>query len=177
MITYVVFLRGINVSGKNIIKMSDLKECLSAIDFMSVQTYIQSGNIILKSRLDKEKVQNEIANLIEKHFSLKIPVFVFTIDEIENSLKNNPFSDDLPGNKVFFTFLNQIPKRDLISLLSEIDFGNEEFKIIENVLYFYLPEGMAKSKMNNNFFEKKLDVIATGRNVNTVSKMIELSKN
>lgn len=36
---------------------------------------------------------------------------------------------------------------------------------------------MAKSKMNNNFFEKKLDVIATGRNVNTVSKMIELSKN
>ncbi len=101
MITYVVFLRGINVSGKNIIKMSDLKEYLSANDFTSVQTYIQSGNIILKSRLDKEKVENEIANLIEKHFSLKIPIFVFTTDEIENSLKNNPFSDDLPGNKVF----------------------------------------------------------------------------
>jgi len=46
---YIIFLRAVNVSGKNLIKMAELKEKLSKAGYQDVQTYIQSGNILLKS--------------------------------------------------------------------------------------------------------------------------------
>ena len=51
--TYIVLLRGINVSGKNKIPMADLRDLLNNLQFQNLQTYIQSGNIILES--DKSK--------------------------------------------------------------------------------------------------------------------------
>lgn len=54
--TYFVLLRGVNVSGKNIIKMAILKDLLIKNDFKNVTTYIQSGNIILETNLEKEEI-------------------------------------------------------------------------------------------------------------------------
>lgn len=173
--TYIIFLRGVNVSGKNLIKMADLKEYLTLNGFANVSTYIQSGNIVVQSALDKTGIEKHIREIILKYFELSISVFVLSVDEVEQSLKNNPFVTDVEPNKVFFTFLNVVPDEVLVDKLSVIDFGREKFKIIDKVLYFYVPEGMGKSKMNNNFFEKKLKVIATGRNLNTMRKMLELT--
>lgn len=92
---------------------------------------------------------------------------------METALKNNPFTDNIEPNKLFFTFLNEDPAADL----EKIDFANDQFKVIDKVLYFYLPNGMSNSKLNNNFFEKKLNVISTGRNLNTIHKLIDLAKN
>jgi uncharacterized protein (DUF1697 family) len=47
--TYIIFLRGINVGGKNKIPMADLRKCLDELGFSNVSTYIASGNVILKS--------------------------------------------------------------------------------------------------------------------------------
>ncbi|HLW61794.1 MAG TPA: DUF1697 domain-containing protein [Flavobacterium sp.] len=174
--TYIVFLRGVNVSGKNLIKMADLKQYLSSGGFEKAATYIQSGNIVVQSNLKKTEAEKNIRAIILKHFEFSIPVFVLTVDEVVQALKNNPFPKDAEPNKVFFTFLEAVPDATLINKLSEIDFGTEVFKIIDKLLYFYVPEGMGKSKMNNNFFEKKLKVTATGRNLNTVRKMLELTQ-
>lgn len=46
---YVALLRGINVGGKNLIKMSALKACFEAQGFRNVTTYIQSGNVLFES--------------------------------------------------------------------------------------------------------------------------------
>ena len=70
--TYIVFLRAVNVSGKNIIKMKDLKNHLDNANFQQVKTYIQSGNIILQSELDKTLVQSNIQQLIQHHFNLSL---------------------------------------------------------------------------------------------------------
>lgn len=174
--TYIVFLRGVNVSGKNLIKMTDLKQYLSSGGFEKVTTYIQSGNIVVQSNLKKTEAEKKIREIILKHFELSISVFVLSADEVEQALKNNPFATDVEPNKVFFTFLNAVPDEVLVDKLSTIDFGKEKFKLIDKLLFFYVPEGMGKSKMNNNFFEKKLKVIATGRNLNTVKKMLELAQ-
>ena len=58
--TYIVLLRGINVSGKNKLPMADLRELLSKLNFQNVQTYIQSGNIIFGSELNSTKENNQI---------------------------------------------------------------------------------------------------------------------
>ena len=175
--TYIVLLRGVNVSGKNIIKMADLKTVLNDNGFKNVSTYIQSGNIVLSSDLQKDEITSKVQRLIYDHFQLQIAVFCLDLKEIEIALQNNPFTDNIEPNKLFFTFLNEEPVADLLADLSAIDFAKDQFKVIDKVLYFYLPEGMSNSKLNNNFFEKKLKVTATGRNLNTIHKLIDLAKN
>ncbi len=175
--TYIVLLRGVNVSGKNIVKMADLKTVLNDNGFKNVSTYIQSGNIVLSYDLPKEAIATKVQQLINDHFQLQITVFCLDLKEMETALKHNPFTDNIEPNKLFLTFLNEEPFQDLLIDLSAIDFAKDQFKVIDKVLYFYLPEGMSNSKLNNNFFEKKLKVTATGRNLNTIHKLIDLAKN
>lgn len=174
--TYIVLLRGINVSGKNIIKMAVLKELLAYKGFGNVVTYIQSGNIVLESIMERDEVRQNIRTLISEHFGWDISVFVLTFQEVQEALYHNPFPETAEPNRVFVTFLDKEPDAGATDGLTAMDFGPDEFKIVAGVLYFHLPGGMAQSKMNNNFFEKKLRVTATGRNLNTVRKLIELAK-
>lgn len=174
--THIVLLRGVNVSGKNSIKMAVFKTILSDNGFKNVTTYIQSGNIVLSSDLPKEAIATKVQQLIQDHFQLQIAVFCLNLQEMETALKNNPFIENIEPNKLFFTFLNEEPAKELLANLSAVDFGKDQFKVIDKVLYFSLPEGMSNSKLNNNFFEKKLKVTATGRNLNTIHKLIDLAK-
>ena len=65
---YIILLRGINVSGKNILSMSDLRQILNDLDFQNVQTYIQSGNIILESEVSKVLICEKIKKAILDKF-------------------------------------------------------------------------------------------------------------
>lgn len=67
---YVIYLRGINVGGKNKIKMVDLRSFLSAAGFDQVKTYIQSGNIVLQSILPITEIGPRIENLLVREFEL-----------------------------------------------------------------------------------------------------------
>ncbi len=67
---YVVYLRGINVGGKNKIRMADLRDALTAAGFLKVSTYIQSGNIVLSSTLPMEEIGAAIEALLQQMFEL-----------------------------------------------------------------------------------------------------------
>ena len=171
---YIILLRAVNVSGKNIIKMADLKQQLELAGFGQVRTYIQSGNILLETDMTREKLGEEIRRIILEYFSLDIGVFVLTRDLLEKALAGNPFPPDAAPNRVFITFLNAPPAAESISKLRQIDLGENLYVLDGKVLYFYLPGGMATSKLSNNFFEQKLKVWSTGRNLNTVQKLLSL---
>jgi len=174
--TYIVLLRGVNVSGKNIVKMAVLKAVLIDNGFKNVTTYIQSGNIILSSDLEKDVVSTKVQQLINDHFQLQIAVFCLDLQEMETALNNNPFTENIEPNKLFFTFLNEEPAADLLADLEKIDFATDQFKVIDKVLYFYLPNGMSNSKLNNNFFEKKIKGNSNGQKFKH-HKLIDLAKN
>lgn len=171
---FIVLLRAVNVSGKNIIKMAELKKTLTEQGFKDVLTYIQSGNIILNSEWNKTTTKNKLKECISSAFGFDINLFVFTKSEIREAKLHNPFFDK-EANRVFITFLEYQPESDLVEKLSSIVFTNEYFSIHKKVLYYYLPNGVAKAKMSNSFFENKLKVKATGRNINTIEKLIDLS--
>ena len=86
---YIVLLRGINISGKNKISMTELKSELDK-KYQNVLTYLNSGNVILDSDKDKEYIMNDIYNMIKNRFNLDTPVFVITSSELEDILKNSP---------------------------------------------------------------------------------------
>lgn len=172
---YIVFLRAVNVSGKNIIRMQALKAVLQAAGFEGVQTYIQSGNLLLESKLKAPALEKQLKALIAAEFQLNIEVFVKSREALQLALDHCPYGAECPPNRVFITFLDRRPDTALLEQLQAIDHKDEVFEVWEEVLYFYPPEGMAKSKMSNQYFETKLKLKATGRNVNTVRKMLELA--
>ena len=172
--TFVIFLRAVNVSGKNLVKMADLKDALLKEGFTNVQTYIQSGNIILQSANDAEATREKLTTLFVQHFNLDIACFVLSEAELIAARDGNPFDSNLPGNRVFITFLSSKIDPSERTEINKLQFPAEEFLCTEKHIYYYLPHGAANAKLSNNFFEKKLKVKATGRNVNTVNKMLNL---
>lgn len=168
---YVILLRGINVSGKNILPMSDLRQILNDLDFQNVQTYIQSGNIILESELSQVLICERIKKAILDKFGYEIPVIGRTIEEWEKVIEQYPFST---ANEkiVAFTFLDRIIESKEIQINNK---GADEFKLNKDVVYVYCPNGFGKSKITNNVFEKKLQVNATTRNLRTALKLLELA--
>lgn len=88
---YIALLRGINISGKNKILMSELKSKLENNKYQNITTYLNSGNVIFKSSINnKETIMKDINKIIYDKFYLKIPVFIITTSELENILNHCP---------------------------------------------------------------------------------------
>jgi len=165
-------LRGINVSGKNKLPMVELRELLNDLGFESIQTYIQSGNIIVTSEDSKTTICKKIKEGIANKFGYDIPVIARTIPEWKKAIKGYPFP--LDNEKIVaFTFLDRKPEVIEIEINN---IGEDKFKIENDVVYFYCPNGFGKSKITNNLFERKLKVTATTRNLRTTLKLLELAK-
>ena len=170
--TYIVLLRGINVSGKNKLPMADLRDLLTELGFQNVKTYIQSGNIILTSDESKTTICKKIKDGIATKFGYDVPVIAKTISEWKKAIKNYPFP--IENEKIVaFTFLD---KKSEIAEIEIKNIGDDKFKIDKDLVYIYCPNGFGKSKITNNLFEKKLKVIATTRNLRTTLKLLELAE-
>ena len=76
---YIALLRGINISGKNKISMSELKKELEENKYREVVTYLNSGNVIFETDIDNKKtIMEDIYGIIKRKFNFEIPVFVMT---------------------------------------------------------------------------------------------------
>ncbi len=171
---YVVLLRAINVSGHHIIKMKDLLVSLSSLGYQNIQTYLQSGNVILESENNNvTQLKGQIRNQIQNDFGHDIAVMVFSKKYFVEVYKNNPLLKqmDIDKKKLYVAFLNISPDQVLLSKV--IKNFPEIIIMIDKILYVYYTNGYGKTKVNNNFFEKKLKVIATTRNWNTVSNIYQ----
>ncbi|MDO5665819.1 MAG: DUF1697 domain-containing protein [Bacteroidia bacterium] len=173
--TFIVLLRGVTPSGKNRVPMAQLRQALSDNGFLNVQTWIQSGNVILDSDLSVKEVATKVSKLIKENIGADLKIIVKTPAEIKTVLDENPFGEGYDISRVFFTLFNDIPDENLVKNLQEQDFGNDKFVITSNAIYLFIPGSAAETKLNNNFLERKLKIDATTRNFNTLSKMIELS--
>lgn len=177
MLTYIALLRGINVSGKKLIKMTDLKELFEARRFLNVQTYIQSGNVIFSStEKSTDKIKNIISKSIKQKFGFDVGIQVITPDMIEYVLRNNPFiKKKKEVDRLYVTFLSDKPSEESINKLGTVNYSSEEYFIDQKLIYLYYPNGIGRAKLSNNQFENKLKVEATTRNWKTINKLWELS--
>jgi uncharacterized protein (DUF1697 family) len=177
MATCIALLRGINVSGHNMIKMDDLKRVLGELDFKEVRTYIQSGNIVFNSeKNDVAGLAADISGKIRQHFGFDVPVVIRTVNELELIIKNNPFLPDgnKEADKMHVTFLADIPDAGRASNIMDNKFLPDEFVIIGKEIYLYCPDGYGRTKLTPQFFESRLKVATTTRNWRTVEKLLTL---
>ncbi len=173
---YVAFLRGINVGGKNKIKMEILREVFSALQFQNVKTYINSGNVIFETaETDDLMLAAKIETAIEKEFALKIKVLVRQIFEIENIIKDNPFAGQFENDKdLHVFFLDEEMPADKREMLLANNNENEMFAVRNREIFCLLRVSVLDSLMGKDYIGKKLKVSATARNWRTVNKVSEL---
>jgi uncharacterized protein (DUF1697 family) len=176
--TYISMLRGINVSGHNMIKMDLLKKMYAALKYKNIQSYIQSGNIIFQTgKTNPKDLEKKIAKKIVEEFGFEIPVLVKTQEELSAVLQANPFihthGEEL--NKLHITFLSDSPEKIHADKVKDLHFLPDEFFLSGDAVYLYCPNGYGQTKLNNNFFENKLKVKATTRNWKTLSELSNMA--
>lgn len=171
---YVIFLRGVNVSGKNKIKMADLRVTLEDYGFVNVKTYIQSGNILLNTLLDRKLIMDLVAQLIKDKFKIEVPVVVKKVQELKELVVNDPYANVEPDT--YFVMLLDEPNEKLRQDLKSENYNTETFTITASCVYLLCQKGYGKAKCNNNFFESKLKVMATTRNLKTMKALLALAE-
>jgi uncharacterized protein (DUF1697 family) len=178
MATFIALLRGINVGGKTLIKMPELKSLLAEMGFEDVSTYIQSGNVVFKSSTaDARTLAATIEERIAKTFGLRPTVLIRTPAELAEIADGNPFlgrETDLA--KLHVVFLSGAPAAAAVEELDPKRSPPDEFSVRGREIYLHLPSGMGRSKLTVDYFEKRLGVRATARNWKTLNKLIELSE-
>jgi uncharacterized protein (DUF1697 family) len=174
---YIALLRGINMMGKNVIKMAELKTMFEDAGLLNVKTYIQSGNVVFLSDNDSVTLQNLIQSKIETVFGLNIPVIIRTVSQMEDIIRNCPYTEDSKKKNPYITLLSAIPDgTDGIEKLStHAQITTEEYSIVSCEVYIMYKD-MRKSRITNNMIEKRLAVSATTRNWNTMTKLLNIAK-
>lgn len=177
MTTHLALLRGINVSGHNMIKMEALKTTLEAIGFQNVQTYIQSGNVFVDT--DEESpaaVGFKIKQEIFKAFGHEVPVVVIAKEDLEACFKNNPFlkEKDIDSKKLYVAFISTTLQSTSMNDLKISQFKPDEASIDGNRIFIKYAVGAGKTRFDQKYIEKKLNVIATIRNWNTVTQLLKM---
>ncbi|HXS97032.1 MAG TPA: DUF1697 domain-containing protein [Candidatus Limnocylindrales bacterium] len=165
--TLISLLRGINVGGHNVIRMEDLRAIYAGLKFKNVQTYVQSGNVVFQFAGPDPAAKIEAA--IEKKYGFRPTVITRTAEEIEGVLARNPFPAAEP-NRLIVTFCRTEPATRAVLEL------NEQMHLHGRELYIYYPNGQGKPNVPWTKIEKALGVPGTGRNWNTVNKLLEMAK-
>jgi len=172
-------LRGINVSGHNMIKMAELKALYESLGFKNVTTYIQSGNVVFETDQDRpDKLEASIERAIEKKYGFPVTVIVREPAELRRIISGNPFlaSKNVDEIRLYVTFLRSKPPAALLKSIQTVAAKSpDEYAINGREIYLHCPNGYGKTMLSNTFFEKQLKIVATTRNWKTVNTLYAIA--
>jgi uncharacterized protein (DUF1697 family) len=168
---YAIFLRGVNVGKKNRIKMEELKAVLIEEELFNVQTYIQSGNIVLESELEQEEVKMLVEDVLYEDFDIDTKCRVIDFNFLQESINEDLFVEYI-GERVFISICD--PKFDFeVDTMSE----REDIIIIEvhdNIVITCARLIDGKTPDVNYFLEGLSKGYATTRNTKTIKGILSL---
>lgn len=170
---YIVLLRGVMPTGKNKLKMADLREKLTRAGYEDVQSYIQSGNVLLISEKKPAEISVHIHEVIKSELGPDLAIVVKTIDEFKKILSGNPYQADTHNNSVTFCAMAQtLIDTGLQKEIDALNIKEEYVTVTPQCIYYYLPGGAHRAKINNNRLERKSKLSLTSRNQNTMEKLL-----
>jgi uncharacterized protein (DUF1697 family) len=161
------------------IKMDALKALCVSLKLKDPQTYVQSGNVIFSSgERDLEKLARRIQDGIEKSHGFRPGVMLRTMAELQDVVARNPFAkrSGIEPGKLLVNFLTADPAKDAREKALAIKVGPEEMHLIGREAYIYFPNGQGRSKFPWAAIERMLGTSGTGRNWNSVTKMLEMAE-
>jgi uncharacterized protein (DUF1697 family) len=172
--TYVAFLRGINLGSTNKISMPELRSMTEELGYEGVATYINSGNLVLRTPKKAATVEGELAKAITNRFGHRVDVAVRTLAQLEKILAENPYPDGNPS-QVTVAFLTKAAPAEAKEKIAAIAADHEPFHFAGKNVYVNYGQGLGRSKLAEKF-SSIVRVSSTVRNVRTVEKVIDLCK-
>lgn len=179
MAVIISMLRGVNVGGHNKINMEALRALYESLKLRDAQTYVQSGNVIF--RTDERgiaRLTKRIEDGIERKFGFRADVILRTAAEMGDVVARNPFAKrrGIEPSKLLVSFLATDPGAEAREKVLQIQCDPEEMRIDDREVYIYFPNGIGRSKLSLARLEKTLKVPGTGRNWNSVTKMLDMAE-
>jgi uncharacterized protein (DUF1697 family) len=178
--TYAILLRGVNVGGKNMISMADLKKCLEKLGFSDVSTFIASGNVILASDLPVDEIKTQIETALTRNFKLDselIKVLVLSKNQLQSIIDNKPdnFGDQPEKYHSDVIFLMDIDSSRAMTAFAP----REEVDKVwpgNGVIYSQRLSALRTKSRLSKIVASPLYKSMTIRNWNTTMKLLELLK-
>jgi uncharacterized protein (DUF1697 family) len=172
-------LRGVNVGKHNRVKMDELRRLYASLKLREPQTYVQSGNVIFRTdERDLMRLSKRIESAIEKKFGFQSDVVLRSTAQLREVMARNPFAKrrGIEPGKLLVTFLASDPGEEARVALRAIKCAPDELWIDGREAYIYFPNGVGRPTLSWHTIPKILKVSGTGRNWNSVTKMLEMAE-
>jgi uncharacterized protein (DUF1697 family) len=179
MAVVISMLRAVNVGRHNRLKMEALRALYESLGLREPQTYVQSGNVVFRT---KERnliaLAKRIENAIEQKFGFRAAVIVRTPSELRDVISKNPFASrrGIDPSRFLVTFLANDPGAEARAQVLKIKAEPEELRIDGREVYIYYPNGLTRPKLSWTTVEKILKTSGTGRNWNSVTRLLEIAE-
>ena len=156
--------------------MADLAAMFREAGCSDVQTYIQSGNVVFRAGPELVgDIPSMISASIMERFGYSVPVLTRTALEFQDIVKANPFAESgAETNKLHVMFLADLPDRAHVEALDPNRSPGDEFAVVGREVFLHFPNGVARSKLTNAYFDSSLSTTSTSRNWRTVGKLLEM---
>ena len=126
---------------------------------------------MVNTTLSAKDIEKQTYDLIKKYIGPDLVVIVRSGAQLQKILDENQFQSGYDISRVFFATK---PSKLTIQKIRKEDLGGSELQFGKYAGYMYIPGDASRSKLGNNFLEKKLGFSSTTRNFNTVKKLIEM---
>lgn len=179
MMKYVALLRGINVGGKNMVPMAELKQVFAALNFQNISTYINSGNVIFDTAAtDILNLQQQCQAAILEHFQIEVPVAVISVTDLKAALAHAPAWWGVAPESKHNTII-VIPPVDPATIIAEVGAAKLEYERVFNygqVIFWSAPLKTFSRTSWSKITAKTSYGAITIRNANTIKKLIALAE-
>ncbi len=176
-VRHVALLRGINVGGKNLLPMKELVALCEEAGAAEVSTYIQSGNVVFTASKDvAARLPATLAAAIARTRGLAVPVVVREGSELARVVASNPFAGDGNEDAWHVMFLADAPAADRVAALDPARSPTDRFAVVGSEVFLHCPEGLARTKLTNAWFDARLGTTSTCRNWRTVLTLVAMTQ-
>lgn len=173
---FIALYRGINVGGRNVVKMESLRAMHRRLGGQGVQSYVQGGNIVFWADGPPDLIAEKLAARFVKEFKFAAKVLVVHGRRWDAIVKANPYAKVAAANPraVHVGICDSRPSASALELLLTRTGGTESFEVREKVVYLHAPDGLGTSKFAAGI-EKACGVPMTLRNWRTVEALRQMA--
>ncbi|WP_317446045.1 DUF1697 domain-containing protein [Streptomyces collinus] len=179
MTTYAALLRGINVGGSRKVPMAELRTLMTGLGYDGVRTHLQSGQAVFTTgRGDEGSLAAELARAVEERFGFPVDVIVRDHAYLRAVVAGCPFpAAELEPRQLHVTYFSAPVTAERFAGIDPAAHLPEEFRLGDRCLYLYAPDGVGRSKLAEALGRPRTGkgLVATSRNWNTVTKLVELT--
>ncbi|MCZ6657268.1 MAG: DUF1697 domain-containing protein [Gammaproteobacteria bacterium] len=175
--TWIALFRGVNVGGKHIVPMQELRQLFTELGLNEARTYIQSGNVVFRTASqDRDRLAADVTKAVDERYGFEPKVLLMEVEALAAAIARNPYprAESSPKSLHLYFFYQDPPNPDIAGL-NEWKSATEHFTLIDRVLYLHAPDGIGRSKLAERI-EKLVGVGATARNWRSTTKILAMAK-